>query len=52
MNTIKCTINVLSNEMYNICMVDDNSIIKYHRFISEVDTQANLETTLFTLSIY
>lgn len=35
----RCTVNILSNPMYNICMVDDNTIIKSHRCIIEVDTQ-------------
>ncbi len=34
----RCTVNVLSNPMYNIRMVDDNTVIKSHRCIIEVDT--------------
>lgn len=34
----RCTVNVLSNPMYNIHMVDDNTLFKSHRFIIEDDT--------------
>ncbi len=33
-----CTVNVLSNPMYNIRMVDDYTELKSHRCIIEVDT--------------